>query len=580
MIDLAKTDPALVTAVLNGNKDQFQQLIQRHERMVYAVAWSHLGNVELAEEATQQTFVKAYCSLTSLKDVSKFRSWLATIARNASVSLGRLRRRELSNSEQWTIEPITKPDHSQERANLSDQLRETVAGLPDNHRQVLTLFYLEDQSVNSVAESLGLTESAVKTRLNRARNALRQDLEKRLGESLSELAPSQSLVVPIMAAVTASSLATPAKVTILGKAAIGFSAIGVQLAAVFVSMIPTWFLSNHIAKQTASEFDEDRDNDFRRKVTLSSGPALAIVIFLVSALTTALVRGVGIHTTFFLIAIFSLWGVWLGVKQLKVNDSSLARASIASGVMWFVVCMAIGIFFLYGSEQFALYIMIPIGLTQIVYVALLYRYRVKQPVRSDYNLFLRAATGGVASSDPSNGARNKDLALNPEQLESYAKFLGKRWLITDYKNLGGSIKLILPGAKSNLMQAFGLAGKRSSITINDQGICDLYLCPVDKEAIGELLVQDSTFATSKPKDFVSELKRAMEQSVFEFSNGDSESAFKTLCAVDDSEIFKAGTKESLAKRQKRLVALAIGCAFFIMLLWPTTELLMNFFGLK
>ena len=96
--ELSKTDPTLIAEVLDGQTQRFQTLVLRHQKMVYAVAWSHLGNVELAEEAVQQTFVKAFRSLASLRDPRKFKSWLATIARNASVSIGRTRRRELTNS--------------------------------------------------------------------------------------------------------------------------------------------------------------------------------------------------------------------------------------------------------------------------------------------------------------------------------------------------------------------------------------------------------------------------------------------------------------------------------------------------
>ena len=103
------TDPILIADVLNGQKDQFKELILRYQKMVFAVAWSYLGNVELAEEAAQQTFVKAYSSLASLDDATKFRSWLAAIARNASVSIGRTRRRELSNSMRWDIDLLKCP---------------------------------------------------------------------------------------------------------------------------------------------------------------------------------------------------------------------------------------------------------------------------------------------------------------------------------------------------------------------------------------------------------------------------------------------------------------------------------------
>ncbi|MGI9519335.1 MAG: RNA polymerase sigma factor [Pirellulaceae bacterium] len=578
--DFPVTDPAIISAVLNGQKDRFQELIIRHQNMVYAVAWSQLGNVELAEEAVQQTFVKAYSSLASLKDPGKFRSWLAAITRNASVSIGRTRRRELTNSRRWDIEPVARRDEaSADRANLTDELRATVAALPETHRQVLTLFYLEDQSVKRVAETLDLSESAVKTRLNRARKVLRQELERRLGDSLSELAPSHSLVLPIMAALPVSpSLSTAAKVSVLGTSAAGPRALlfFTHIGAVFVAMIPAWLMSSRISKQFAGDFQEGQEHEFRRKNTLQQPLGLIFLLLSASVAAVGLADGFGYHTTCFLIAAFCLWGIWKGLRTLRVNNSGLSYAAIACLVLWFVVCVAEGICLMTGVLDVSALGMTPVALTMIVHFSILYRYRSQTPNRMDYNLFLRAATGGLIEeqSVEQQEQSSDTIRLDADQREAFAKFLGQRWLITDYALSNDSIQMELPAARPSLFGSlFGSARSRSKLSIDDRGNCQPYLSPTDRAAIDEL-----TEGTDQHLEPI--LTRAMEKSVWEFSGGDPGSAHRTLCAIPDGEIFKPDVRASLSRRQRRLFALTIAIAIFLLLLWPTTEWLASYFGLR
>ena len=94
-----------IDAILGGKRDRYGELVERHQKMVYGIAWSYLGDANLAEDAAQEAFIKAYRYLATLRDPSKFSGWLAGIARNISISLGRTRRRELSRVKRWEVEP-------------------------------------------------------------------------------------------------------------------------------------------------------------------------------------------------------------------------------------------------------------------------------------------------------------------------------------------------------------------------------------------------------------------------------------------------------------------------------------------
>ncbi|HEY3298112.1 MAG TPA: sigma factor [Armatimonadota bacterium] len=87
-------DYQTVNAVLHGDKDGYEKLIDKYKKMVYGIAWSHLGDPDLSEDAAQETFVKAYTYLATLREPDKFAGWLARIARNVCGSLGRGIKRE------------------------------------------------------------------------------------------------------------------------------------------------------------------------------------------------------------------------------------------------------------------------------------------------------------------------------------------------------------------------------------------------------------------------------------------------------------------------------------------------------
>src|ERR1700735_167468 len=89
-------DEQAVEAVKRGDAGRFRELVERHERRVYAVAWSRLGDATLAEDATQEAFIRGYRYLRLLGEGGKFAAWITSIARNVAINLGIRHRRELN----------------------------------------------------------------------------------------------------------------------------------------------------------------------------------------------------------------------------------------------------------------------------------------------------------------------------------------------------------------------------------------------------------------------------------------------------------------------------------------------------
>ncbi len=179
-------DLPIVDRVLAGEKQAFEELVRRHERRVYRTTFAVTRNPEDAEDAMQDTFLKAYQHLAEFQRASRFSTWLTRIAVNEG--LQRLRRRrnpesldELILSEEETMPRQVEDWHDNpEQAYAKEEIRnlveQAVAALPAAYRIVFLLRDVEGLSTEEAAEVLDLTISAVKSRLLRARLMLREAL--------------------------------------------------------------------------------------------------------------------------------------------------------------------------------------------------------------------------------------------------------------------------------------------------------------------------------------------------------------------------------------------------------------------
>src|SRR6187402_3667562 len=96
-------DAHVIGEVLSGNRDRYAELVDRYKKVVYSIAWSHLGDADLSEEAAQETFVKAYCYLATLRDPGRFSAWLTQIARNVCKTTLRTSARDTAFLKRWAV---------------------------------------------------------------------------------------------------------------------------------------------------------------------------------------------------------------------------------------------------------------------------------------------------------------------------------------------------------------------------------------------------------------------------------------------------------------------------------------------
>ena len=152
-------------------KEQLGQLIIASEDMMYNVAKTMLDSDADCADAIQETIVKAFTKLHTLRQDSYAKTWLVRILINECYAIMRREKRIVSLEEYQGGETAIQP---QDYSDLYEALRQ----LPVDNRICVTLYYLEGYSVKETAKMLGITESAVKNRLARARNRMRSELEE------------------------------------------------------------------------------------------------------------------------------------------------------------------------------------------------------------------------------------------------------------------------------------------------------------------------------------------------------------------------------------------------------------------
>lgn len=170
-----RTDTELVNASLNGEKQAFEVLVKRYERVVRAIALNVLGDYHCANDVTQEAFVTAFEKLPGLRKAESFGPWVMKITRRRALSMACQRRVETT-----VDSPITSAAESRNGELDEDKHRllAAVLRLPESEKQVIMLRYFARHSVRDVADIVGRSVGTVTKQLSRAHKRLRKILER------------------------------------------------------------------------------------------------------------------------------------------------------------------------------------------------------------------------------------------------------------------------------------------------------------------------------------------------------------------------------------------------------------------
>jgi len=173
---MTENDQYYVEQCLDGRPDEFRHLIRRYQTAVTAYLTSKLGNKTNAEEAAQETFVRAYFSLADLKKRDSFSSWLLGIANR--VAKEQLRNKHFSAD----VDLLAEQQSRQQKSSDDFELQRAFAQLPDSYREVILLRFYASQSCQQIAGNLNMPLGTVTKTLSRAYSELRRLLEKQKSE--------------------------------------------------------------------------------------------------------------------------------------------------------------------------------------------------------------------------------------------------------------------------------------------------------------------------------------------------------------------------------------------------------------
>lgn len=179
------SDETLIINVLSGDKPAFEYLIRRYNQRLFRIGMSMLGNESDVEDAMQSAYINAWLNLGRFRGESAFGTWLTRIMLNQCLEQQRKNRLMKSTILQSDNAMNTRTPGS-ELANkeLSSLLENAMSRLPEKYRLVFVLREVEDLSVKATSEVLEIGVSNVKTRLNRAKAMLREDLKGYMKENV------------------------------------------------------------------------------------------------------------------------------------------------------------------------------------------------------------------------------------------------------------------------------------------------------------------------------------------------------------------------------------------------------------
>lgn len=198
MLTAVETDEALVRQAQQGDTAAFDELVRRYTQIVYRVLYKILRHQEDTQDALQDTFVSAYRALPRFRQDARFSTWIYRIATNAALMKARARKHNMVSLDHPTDDEGAQgawdlPDWSAtpDEEIMTDETRrimeDAIQSLPPEQRAAFVLHDIQDLSSAETAQAMGITVSAVNSRLHRARVYLRDRIGRHLNVSDEEL---------------------------------------------------------------------------------------------------------------------------------------------------------------------------------------------------------------------------------------------------------------------------------------------------------------------------------------------------------------------------------------------------------
>ena len=204
-----QNDAELIRRTLDGDETAFTTLVKKYQKHVHALVWRKIGDFHIAEDITQETFLKVHQNLATLKEPDRFPGWLYVIATRRCIARLRKKRLHAQLVEDIDLMRKGKDTYSQhvadEQAKTTTEMqrevvKELLAKLQESDRTILTLYYFGEMTCEEISKFLGVSANTIKSRLSRARQRLKKE-EPLIQEALGTFQISPNLTQNIVQAV-------------------------------------------------------------------------------------------------------------------------------------------------------------------------------------------------------------------------------------------------------------------------------------------------------------------------------------------------------------------------------------------
>jgi len=310
-----------VPAAARGDREAFAAIVDGTRAVVCSIALAIVRDAELSRDIAQDVFLAAWRDLAQLRDPDSLLPWLRQLTRNRAYHVMRTERRRLRWIDQREVETLT--DAVDPRPNASDgliadddrrMLAAVLDGLPNESREIVTLYYREGQSTAHVATLLGLSEANVRQRLSRARMTLRRELLDRYGATALKTAPDSRFTAAVLASIKSGGAESSAAATLAETSSAPallnlLVAAGGTLAGAVAGIAGVVIGCARLKRQARSAVELDRIGRFQR-----AAAGLVVVTALILPLAWLLTHSPWsplLAFAAFNAGLAALYGIWL-----------------------------------------------------------------------------------------------------------------------------------------------------------------------------------------------------------------------------------------------------------------------------
>jgi RNA polymerase sigma factor (sigma-70 family) len=192
-MDARTTDNEIITRVLRGEHQLYAGLVTRYQNFVFTLALRYTPVREDAEEIAQDVFVKAYKALKDFRGESKFSTWLYSIVNSTAITFLRKKKLDVSSLDnEYVFEQADSKDSGMNANQVEvkskvEMVTKAIQLLSPDDAKLITLFYKAEQSLEEIANILGMETNTVKVKLHRARTRLKEKMEKYFTQEVRDL---------------------------------------------------------------------------------------------------------------------------------------------------------------------------------------------------------------------------------------------------------------------------------------------------------------------------------------------------------------------------------------------------------